>query len=203
MKVKVKICGIQTYEDATAAIAADADMLGFIFVKDSKRAIDVKTAKSTLDKVRRKIAIVGVFKNNSLEEVQTICAQMNFDLVQLHGQEDQQFCEKVARPVIKSFGLVSDFAVADTVQQLAQYDVTHYLIDRQNPGEGEPLSLSNAALIANAYPLFFAGGLTPENVADVVREVKPFAVDVISGVKTKGKFDYEKMKRFVKNAKGV
>lgn len=203
MKVKVKICGIQTHEDAVAAIAAGADMLGFIFVRDSKRAIDFEEAKNIVKKVKGKTLTVGVFKDNTLEEVKSFCKEIVFDLVQLHGQEDQYFCEQVSRPVIKSFGLVSDFDITHTTQKLTKYNVAHYLIDRQSPGEGEMLSLEKAAHLAKIFPLFFAGGLTPKNVADIVTRVKPFAVDVISGVKTNGKFDFEKMKRFVANAKGV
>ncbi len=203
MKVQVKICGMQKIEDAQFAIAAGADFLGFIFVKDSKRAIEVDVAKEIIKKVRGKISLVGVFKNNPLEEVNSLCNELGFDLVQLHGVEDQEFCQKVICPVIKSFGLSTDFSVDETIKKMKKYTVKYYLIDRLQPGEGEALIHANAAEISKSFPLFFAGGLTPKNVGEVVEIIKPFAVDVITGVKTNGEFDFGKMKKFVINAKGV
>lgn len=202
-KVKVKICGIQSYEDAQKAIAAGADYLGFIFVKNSKRAIDPSQAKKIIAKVRNKALIVGVFRNNSLDDVNTLCKALDFDFVQLHGEEDPEFCQKVISPVIKVFGLPAIFDPKETTKKMKNFNVKYYLIDRENPGEGEKLSLENSGEIAKTFQTFFAGGLTPANVSKVVKEIKPFAVDVISGVKTRNKFDFDKMKRFVANTKGV
>jgi phosphoribosylanthranilate isomerase len=201
--MKVKICGIQHIEDAEFAIAAGADYLGFIFVGNSKRAIDKSAAKKIIEKVKGKVTIVGVFKNNTLEEVNSLCEELDFDFVQLHGDEDVDFCQKVISPVIKSFGLPADYPVEETIRKMKKYDVRYYLIDREQPGSGDMLPFSKAAEISNFFPLFFAGGLTPENASAVAQEIKPFAVDVITGVKTDGKFDFEKMKQFVINAKGA
>lgn len=203
MNTKVKICGMQQMEDAEFAVAAGADFLGFIFVKDSKRATDKKTAKEIIEKVKGKISIVGVFKNNSLEEVNSLCEELEFDFVQLHGEESPEYCQKVIRPVIKSFSLPPNFSVSDTIEKMKRYDINYYLLDRLQPGIGELLSIKKSAEISKLFPLFFAGGLTPENISEIVEKVKPFAVDVISGVKTDGKFDFEKMEQFVINAKGV
>jgi phosphoribosylanthranilate isomerase len=203
MNIKVKICGIQDYVEAKFAIAAGSDYLGFIFVKDSKRSVSVDVVKDIIEKVRGKVSIVGVFKNNNLEEVNSLCEELDFDLVQLHGDEDPDYCQKVIRPVIKTFGLKADFSITNTIKKMKIYDVTYYLIDREQPGIGDTLPLSKATEISKTFPLFFAGGLTPENVSNVVKKVKPFAVDVITGVKTDGKFDFEKMKQFVINAKGA
>ncbi|HSX08687.1 MAG TPA: phosphoribosylanthranilate isomerase [Candidatus Saccharimonadales bacterium] len=201
--MKVKICGMQTYEDAKHAIDAGADFVGFIFYKNSTRAVDVSTAKDIIKKIKGQVSIVGVFKNSSLDEVNSLCEELNFDLVQLHGQESQEFCNNVNLPVVKTFGLLANFSINNTVRQMKQYDVKYYLIDRENPGEGELLPLDRSTEIAKNFPIFFAGGLTPENVGEAVSIVRPFAVDVITGVKTDGKFDFEKMKQFVINAKGV
>lgn len=201
--MKVKICGIQTLQDAKHAIDAGADYLGFIFVKSSKRYIEQVVAKKIISEVKSEIPIVGVFRDNELEEVNSLCEDLGVDFVQLHGEECPEFCEKVNRPVIKSFGLPPKFVVNNIIQKMKRYDVQYYLLDRKKPGEGESLSLESSAKIAYSFPLFFAGGLTPENVGEVVRQVKPFAVDVISGVKTNSEFDFEKMKRFIENAKGV
>ena len=201
--MKVKICGIQHIKDAQFAIAASADYIGFIFDSNSKRAIDKSVAKKIIEKVRGKVEIVGVFRNNMLEEVNSLSDELNFDLVQLHGEEDPVFCHKVSRPVIKTFGLPVNFSVKDTIKKMKKYNVRYYLIDREQPGVGETLSLERSDELIKLFPIFFAGGLTPENVSEVAREIKPFAVDVITGVKTDGKFDFEKMKQFVINAKGA
>lgn len=203
MKVKVKICGIQDMNDANNAIAAGANYLGFIFAKNSNRAINVSIAKDIIKKVKGKTFAVGVFRNNALEEVNSLSKELDFDLVQLHGEEEPEFCKKVIRPVIKTFGLSQDFSVKEAIEKMNTYDVKYYLIDRLEPGEGDRLSHSHSAKVVRKFQTFFAGGLTPDTVANAVREVRPFAVDVISGVKTDGKFDFEKMKQFVINAKGV
>jgi phosphoribosylanthranilate isomerase len=201
--MKVKICGIQAYEDAKQAIDAGADYLGFIFVKDSNHSIDKKNAKEIIKKVKGKVLVVGVFRNNTLEEVNSLCKELEFDFVQLHGEEDVEYCEKVNSSVIKVFSLKFDFPVEETIKRMKDYPAKHYLIDRLEPGIGEPLSLRNASEISKNFSLFFAGGLTPKTVSDVVKQVKPFAVDVISGVKTNDEFDFNKMKQFINNAKGV
>lgn len=201
--VKVKICGIQHLKDAEEAIASGADFLGFIFAKKSKRSIDVSTAKHIISQVKKKATIVGVFKDNTLEEVNTLCEELNFDLVQLHGEESPAFCSKVIRPVIKAFGLPSDFSVKVLVEKMKQYDVQYYLIDRLQPGVGDMLSIKKTADVAKLFPIFFAGGLTPVNVSDAVKKIRPFAVDVITGVKINKKFDQNKMNKFVINAKSV
>jgi len=203
LSVKVKICGIQKLEDAEAAIAAGADYLGFIFVRDSKRATDRKAAKKVINKVRGKVKIVGVFRDHTLEKINELCEELDFDLVQLHGESGDKFYHEISRPVIRSFGLPSQFDANDIMHKMKKYNVKYHMIDRQTPGEGDALSIENAQALAQSFPLFVAGGLTPENVGYVVNQVKPFAVDVITGVKTDGKFDIEKMKKFIKNAKGV
>src|SRR5581483_1065919 len=120
MNVNVKICGMQTYNDARNAIDAGANFVGFIFWKNSTRAIDEESAKDIIKKIKGKITVVGVFRDNSLEEVNSLCEELDFDLVQLHGSENQEFCNNVIRPVIKTFGLPANFSVDDTVRQMKQ-----------------------------------------------------------------------------------
>jgi phosphoribosylanthranilate isomerase len=203
MKVKVKICGIRSMEHAEHAISVGADFLGFNFVPTSKRVVDPAKAKEIADLIRGKAVLVGVFKDQSVDEVNSIADFMGLDYVQLHGSEDEKFCRQITIPVIKAFGLSPTFDAQETSRHLEKYNIPYYMVDRAEQGEGEMLSLKGAAELAEIYPLFFAGSLTPENVAEVVKHVKPFAVDVAGGIETEGMHDMEKITQFIKNAKEV
>ena len=203
MKVKVKICGIRTIEQAEAAIAAGADFLGFNFVPSSKRVVDRQIAGEIVKRIKGKAALVGVFQNHSIEEVNNICAELGLEFAQLHGDETIEFCRQVAVPVIKAFGLTPRFDFLQESRRLEKYNVPYYLVDRENRGEGEMLSLDHAAELAETYPMFFSGALNHENVGEVVTKVRPFAVDVASRIDTHGEIDLEKIKLFVVNAKEV
>lgn len=192
--VKVKICGIRTVEAAKAALDAGADFLGFNFVRSSRRFIAPEKARKIIKKVKGKTQIVGVFQNAALEEVNRIADDLSLDLVQLHGNESSDFCRKVTTSVIKAFRLPA---------AMKQYDVVYYMIDRERRGEGEMVDFVKARQLAEKFPLFFSGGLTTDNVYEVVKTVKPFAVDVAGGVETDGEQDIEKIREFIRRAKSV
>lgn len=193
--VKVKICGIRTLENAQEAIAAGADFLGFNFVPTSKRYIDPKNAKKIIDAIRGSIKIVGIFKNQPVEEVNKIAEVLDLDFVQLHGEENEAYMRQINKRIIKKYDIKSDFEI--------NKQNAYTLIDREVQGEGKMVDLEKAKKIVNKYPTFFSGGLTSDNVAEVVKKVKPFAVDVAGGVETNGKIDNDKMKRFIRSAKEV
>ena len=210
MKVQVKICGIRNLESALVAIDVGADFLGFNFVKTSKRYINPISAKDIIDRIKSKnhsirksqdkksnIKIVGVFQNAKFDEVNKIADELNLDFVQLHGKEDEKYMSDIKHPIIKKINHELE------VINYAKTDLQHFLIDRKKQGEGEMVDLEMAKNIAKKYQIFFSGGLTPENILDVIRKVKPFAVDVASGVETNGEQDLEKIKLFIKNAKGA
>jgi phosphoribosylanthranilate isomerase len=203
MDTKIKICGIRSLESAQVAVEHGADFLGLNFVPSSKRFIDLNTAKIIAKNVKGRIALVGIFQNQPIEEINTICEVLNLDFVQLHGDETEDFCKQIKVSVIKAFGLQTVFNVHEISKHLERYNIPFYLIDREKRGEGEVISLSNAAELAQCYPLFFSGGLHPENVAEVVKTVKPFAVDVAGGIETSGKEDLEKIKQFITLVKEV
>ncbi len=190
--VKIKICGIRTVEAAEAALDAGADFLGFNFVRSSKRFIEPERAKGIIAAVKNKIKIVGVFQDEMLHKVNELTRFLELDLVQLHGSESDDYCRKVTTNVIKAFRLPA---------AMKQYSVAYYMIDREKRGEGEMVNLDKAAELAQAFPLFFSGGLTVENVTEVVRTVKPFAVDVAGGVETNGEPDVNKIKEFARRAR--
>lgn len=196
MNIKVKICGIRTVEAAEAAIDAGAHFLGFNFVRSSRRFMASEKAREIIKIIRSSrqndINIVGVFEDELLHKVNELIRFLDLDFVQLHGNESNDFCRKVTTSVIKVFRLPTT---------MKQYNVAYYMIDREKQGEGKMVNLDKAQELAGDFPLFFSGGLTPDNVSEVVNKVKPFAVDVAGGVETDGEQDLEKIKLFIRNAK--
>lgn len=159
--------------------------------------------------LRNDVAMVGVFQNQLVDEVNKIAEELNLDYVQLHGEEDEFYIQKFIRPVIKKINskyflsLKGNFELR--IKNLGIKTIIHnsefLILDREVQGQGDMVDLDQAVKIADAYSIFIAGGLTPENVASVVKKVKPFAVDVAAGIETNGKEDREKIKRFIYNAK--
>lgn len=191
MKVKVKICGIRTLEAAQTATLSGADFLGFNFVESSKRYINPSAAAKIIKSTKGKAQIVGVFQNADAEYVNKLSSTLELDIVQLHGQEDDQYIKKIKLPVIKVIGINDN---------PKRYRVNYFLIDRPNR-KGPIVNLKKAAQLARNFQVFFAGGLNSGNVANVIKQVKPFALDVASGIETNGVTDNKKVKRFIKNVR--
>ena len=194
MNIKVKICGIRDQETATTAITAGADYLGFNFVPSSPRYIDPKAAKEIISASKRKVLIVGVFQNASAEEVNKIADLLSLDFVQLHGKENADYLGKIQTKIIKK-------TAAKSLHKTN--NITYFLLDRNIQGQGEMVDLERAAALSKKFPLFFAGGLTPKNVAEVVKKVRPFAVDVAGGIEANGRADPEKIRQFISTVKEI
>lgn len=192
MNIKVKICGIRSLEIAEAAIMAGADFLGFNFVPASKRYISPSDAAKIIRVIERKVKIVGIFQNARINEVNKIASGLELDYIQLHGNENNEYINKVGLPVIK-------FITLDDQPEKIRAD--YFLLDRPKREKGKMVDLEKAHILAASFPLFYAGGLTPDNVSMVIKRVTPFAVDVASGIETNGIQDINKIKEFVKNAK--
>ena len=198
---KIKICGIKTLKDALAAIEAGADYLGLNFYPKSVRFIEKETCVeiiSILKKEHPQIKLVGVFVNSSVDEVKNILETCSLDLAQLHGDETPEIFAQLEPNVFRAFrGIPTD------VTGYERNEAPAFLVDAAVKGvyggSGVTADWSAAKELAKKYLLLLAGGLTPENVADAVRQVKPWGVDVASGVEsTPGKKDASKMKAFVK-----
>ncbi len=206
--MKVKICGITNLEDAQAAIEAGADLLGFNFYRKSARYIEPKAARLIVEKIRsggRVPQLIGVFVNSPLIEVQSILREVDLDLAQLHGDES---IEMIAQLKGRGFKALRPQSLAEAEKQAKTYAVVNtpaLLIDAYRKGEyggtGQVGDWSLAAQIARQYPVLLAGGLTPDNVAEAIRQVQPWGVDVASGVESApGKKDVVKMRAFVASA---
>ena len=210
---KIKICGIKTLKDALAAIDAGADYLGFNFYSKSVRFIEKETCVDITSVLKREypqIKLVGVFVNSPVDEVKNILEICSLDLAQLHGDEMPEMFAQLVPRVFKAIRLSTDFetdkrTVTDFVE-LRQGQVPALLVDAAVKGvyggSGVTADWSAAAELAKRYPLLLAGGLTLENVADAVRQVKPWGVDVASGVESSpGEKDAAKLSAFVKAVK--
>ncbi len=203
MFTKIKICGITNAKDAHAAADLGADTLGFIFVPDTPRYIDPQVAERIMGDLPPFITTVGVFADASLETVSQTILDCGLNAVQLHGSETPEYCREIkCAKVIKAFR-VKD---RDSLSPIPEYQVDAYLLDTyvkdKKGGTGETFNW-DLARDAKAYGrIIIAGGLTPENVARAVQYVKPYAVDVSSGVESSpGKKDHAKIKTFIENVK--
>jgi len=205
MSVKVKICGNTNLADVQVAVEAGADMLGFIFSEVSPRFVTVQQGADIARQLPPYVVKVGVFVNPTEADVFEAITNCELSILQFHGDEPPEFCAQ--------FGVMSmkAFRVRDTasLEALPKYKTDAWLLDTYAPdqpgGTGTTFNW-NLAIEAQKLgkPIFLAGGLTPENVADAVRRVQPFAVDVSSGVETSpGRKDHGKVRAFIKAAKSV
>lgn len=200
--VRVKICGMTRSVDVQAAIRAGADALGFVFASRSKRVLDKPLAAELVAQVPAFISRVGLFMDQDSSEVVSILKQVPLNLLQFHGNEDADYCRQFGLPYIKAVSMVSDQAVVRAVNDYS--DAAALLLDSHAPGGvGGTGAVFNWSLIpAVSLPIVLAGGLTPGNVRQAVKQVKPWAVDVSSGVEdSPGIKNDELMRVFIKEAK--
>jgi phosphoribosylanthranilate isomerase len=197
---RVKICGITEIEDARDAVLLGADAIGLNFYKNSPRYIDPTRAAKIIETLPPFVTIVGVFVNHAdPQNLEDFASSLGLHAVQLHGNETPDYCSMIQRvKVIKSLRVDANFRV-DT---LRTFGARTFLLDACSPDQfGGTGKSFNWDLVfgANAFgSIIIAGGLNPDNVAQAVSTLHPFAVDVASGVESSpGKKDYEKMRRFI------
>jgi phosphoribosylanthranilate isomerase len=200
--IKIKICGITNMKDARAASDSGADALGFIFYKDSKRYVAPETAKDIISGLPPFIAKVGVFVNSDLDEILAIKDKTGINVAQLHGDETPEFCMSVPFKVIKVIRIHDK----SDIDQLAQYSDQDILFDTYSNieygGTGESFNWEILKDLSLSKHIILSGGLNPDNVLDAVKVVRPYAVDVSSGVESEpGKKDHKKIKKFIEAIK--
>jgi len=206
--IAVKICGITNRDDALAAVDAGADLLGFNTWPGTKRFVDIARNAGWIAALPRPVIRVALLVNATPEETERIAAFEFVDALQFHGDEDAAFCRRAAefgKPIIKALRAKDRGALAHA----GAFSTRHILLDAHVPGEfggtGARVDLALACEFKRTHPalsLWLAGGLTPENVADAVRTVRPAVVDVSSGVESgPGRKDVEKMRALVQAAK--
>ncbi|MCL5998227.1 MAG: phosphoribosylanthranilate isomerase [Chloroflexi bacterium] len=204
----VKICGITNVDDARCAVAAGADMLGFIFYRKSPRYVtpeDVRTIVREIRTSRPTIVTVGVFVNESTAHILHVLDTAGLDLAQLSGDEPPEHVHALNGRAYKAVRRADETSLLPYVIRLSSSSnpkAPDVLLDADHPtlygGSGMRADTSLAAILARQYRLLLAGGLTPTNVSAAIRAAKPWGVDVASGVEaTPGRKDHDKVRAFV------
>ncbi len=199
--IRIKICGITNTEDALAAAEYGADALGFVFYEKSPRCVTPERAREIIGHLPPFVTTVGVFVNETPERIREIMAVSGVQIPQLHGDEPPEACRQLLRPV-KAIR-VSD--VTD-LRQLERYRVSAFLLDTYSAAEfggtGQVFNWEIAAEAKRFGRIILAGGLTPENIEQAVRQVRPYGVDVSSGVEAeRGKKDLKRLREFIERAR--
>jgi indole-3-glycerol phosphate synthase / phosphoribosylanthranilate isomerase len=204
---QVKICGLRTPEHIRAAIDAGTDMLGLMFYEPSPRHVQPQQAQALLQASENgPVApdVVGVFVNKDAAYINEIVQQVGLHIVQLHGDEPPEFCHSIIRPVIKALR-PQDLADLGKVRAYREA-AWRILLDTPTHkwgGSGVTHDWSIACIAAQAMPMLLAGGLTPENVEEAIRQVRPWGVDVSSGVETNGNKDTGKIQAFIERVRAI
>lgn len=206
---KIKICGIKNEEHALAVAECGADFIGLVFAQSPRQVTPARAEKivAALKQNNAKIETVGVFVNTRPSRVKNIAERCNLDWVQLSGDEPWEYCLEIARPVIqvvrvsrnrKPEQVCNDLAYG---KKLLKKQKHIFMLDssarERYGGTGRKFDWKLAKPIAREFPVIIAGGLTPNNVAEAIRVISPWGVDVSSGVETKGVKDMEKIKKFI------
>lgn len=179
----VKICGITRIEDAEVAVRAGAGALGFVFWRGSPRYIEPDAARDIAGHLPPFVATVGVFVNQELSEIGGIVRRVGLSVVQLHGDEGPDFAAAIDRPVLRAV------TSSDQLEAAARWPVRVMpIVDARDPerrgGTGTRADWQAAGVLARQRPTVLAGGLTPDNVREAIAAVRPFGIDVSSGVES-------------------
>lgn len=202
---KIKICGLKTIEDVEMVNRIQPEYVGFVFAPSKRRVSDAQ-AMCMKQRLSKAIQAVGVFVNDSIEHIVSLCKSGCIDLVQLHGDESEGYIKQVqqrtGKQVIKAVRLTSREAGEEALRSNAEYVLFDAFAGEKVYG-GSGTRLETLLLPELSRPTFLAGGLSVHNVEEMVRRYKPFCVDVSSSVETDGKKEYEKMKQFVEVVRNI
>jgi len=203
---KIKVCGITSKTDAWMCLDAGVDALGFVFVDESPRKIDPREAQKIINDLPPFVISVGVFVNRAKDEVEEIANLCKLDILQLHGDESVEYCVSFTRKIIKAFRIRN----SDDINALSEYKVAGYLLDSYEEGHaggtGRTFEWSIATEATKYGHIILAGGLTPENVNRAISIVRPYAVDVSTGVEEKdtpGKKNKIKLTEFIRQVQNA
>lgn len=206
--IKVKICGVTNAEDARGAVEAGADALGFVFYRKSARCVRPDVVKGIVAALPPFVLPVGVFVNEEAATVREVMDQCGLALAQLHGEETASYCEALGRPILRAIRLRGPGDLLALAEYKGRARVRGFLVDafseKEYGGTGQVADWGLAAEAAQSADILLAGGLTPENVQEAVRQVRPYGVDVSSGVESSpGKKDRGKVRAFIASARLV
>ena len=203
MRTKLKVCGITDLADARYLAGEGVDYLGFIQHEDSPRYIVPKLVSDMLEWLYGPDS-VGVFVNKTADEVNAVADTAGFDYVQLHGEESPETCRAVERPIIKAIRVRHDASSDHLRAIMERYDgiVEHFLLDTHNSsvwgGTGESFNWRLARELSSEYSIFLAGGIDAGNVHRAIKTMRPYAIDLSSGIESApGQKSFEKVDDFL------
>ncbi|MCK5724786.1 MAG: phosphoribosylanthranilate isomerase [Gammaproteobacteria bacterium] len=204
MQTRIKICGIKHRDDALKAVECGADAIGLIFVAKSPRYVSLTEARVITESMPPFVTLVGLFMNASAESVCEALKVVPLNLLQFHGDETPEFCDQFEMPYIKVLRMREDVNVIAFAQEYP--NAAGILLDTYSKAGGGSGQSFDWNLIPDdvPLPLILAGGLNPDNVAMAVEKVKPYAVDVSSGVESEPAIkDHKKIEQFIKEVQRV
>ena len=200
MQTRIKFCGMTRAQDIQVAVALGVDALGFVFVEKSVRNLDIDTATKLISEVPPFVIKVGLFMNAQATLVEEVLNNVKLNLLQFHGEEDEEYCTQFEMPYIKAVPMASTPSLREFCQQYAS--ASGFILDSHAKGEmggsGKTFVWQDVSKEIDK-PIILAGGLTVANVAEAINRVHPYAVDVSSGIEAgKGIKDPAKMEQFIK-----
>ena len=201
---RIKICGITNREDALCAVDAGADALGFVFYEKSPRYVLPEKVRQIISELPPFVTTVGLFVNAAPDTIRQTMRISGLNVIQLHGDESAEDCRLNPYPVIKAVRIKD----ADSLAGIDRYNVSALLLDAWNDqqygGTGESFDWQLAKSLTAGQPLILAGGLNPDNVAEAIRVVNPYGVDVSSGVEVSpGHKDHNKIRKFIQQVRQI
>lgn len=198
---KIKICGLKRKEDILYVNKLKPNYVGFVFAKSS-RQVDKYMAKELIEGLDKGIKKVGIFLNTPVHEVKETAQYCDLDILQFHGNEQPEYCNCFEYKIWKAFRIKD----TNSLKQLEKYNVNGFLLDTyvegQYGGTGKTFNWDIVLNLSGNRFVILAGGLTPENVKEATKIVRPAVVDVSSGVEVDGYKYFEKMKIFIENVRG-
>jgi phosphoribosylanthranilate isomerase len=203
---KIKICGLKRIEDIECVNELLPDYAGFVFAK-SRRQVTLSEAGKLIDLLEKNIKTVGVFQDEEIEMVKYAAEYLKLDVIQLHGNEDDEYIKELCNfKIWKAAGIDSEAICPDeSINGLGGYEVEGILLDSSvngvKGGTGTSFQWDIINNLCSGKKLILAGGLNPENVQDAVKKVKPYAVDVSGGVEEDGVKNYKKIKKFIEKVR--
>jgi phosphoribosylanthranilate isomerase len=200
--IKIKICGITNIDDALAAAEFGADALGFNFTKKSPRAIEPQKAAEIISQLPPFVVPIGIFVNEREDRIREIVSLACLQGIQLHGDETPEFCQRFGSRVIKAFQVKNK----ESLKHMSHYRVSAYLLDSYREGirggTGTTFDWHLAVVAKTFGRIILAGGLNPDNVAEAVKLVQPYGIDVAGGVeRDQGVKDHVKLRTFIAEAR--
>ena len=206
MHIPVKICGITSLDDATVAVEAGADYIGFMLWEGSKRYIKPSDAMKIVEEVGEYVKTVGIFVNEKPKMVDDLVIGIGLDFAQLHGDETVSYISTLRTERIKAIRVKdeSDIAYAATFEHAVDYILLDTYVEGERGGTGKTFNWDLAKGLAKDFPVILSGGLNSENVVEAINRVNPYGVDVSSGVeKSPGIKDHDKIRDFIKAVRSV